>query len=1157
MKKSDRLKCDLRPLLAKSLAVHEHVPAWYYHINFVPGSICNLSEYLGMNEHDYKNMMVILGLMDRCCKSNDGFAVKRLRWEAFIGETMMDPLCLSHMQVTRIVAKKMFWLKLGTSNSEASTPVSQRVTHSTSTRCHLDGTCMHPRTYASLATDEDKEESGNRPSQMVSIASWISELLKSGEDDGEEDDDDDEVDEDDDDDDDEVDEDDDDEDDEDDDDDREEEDDDEEEGGISSIRRTRPRLPHQGNAASNREFQIMRDLKEKLEELSRSSDFTSSSTSIHRTTVSFEIPLDNLNTTLQGLRSITDLVSKHTWRKQNVLQENEIDFDKAKYPIMEKIGMPLLPSLVQGLQRELVKLSKDHPHEFDLSYKSNNGMTRRLYSIPQVGTNDSFRKCGRPIILALPQELISVRKIRSAAANDLKKPGENRTIEVIEAALMEEEEQWMAFKIIDALASKYEDGFLAVGKKRALDFTNVVMNAATAAAMWNQANVGPTAQRVICRYLAGVFGRRLIVAESKIYNLAEDEVKPIVESKLVSGTKMYFYVKPFKNLLEVTLRKKLQVQFNPELNLDKVEGVDISYSADHGGGFFRVAMKVLIRLIDDDNISYSERIGQMQCKKDTYELLAATMAPDMDQGICDLLLPDGKSCRNIIVSKNAENTLLVSIGTSMVGDGREVVKSFLPRFNITGDLAFYNVTLGKPNMDNKWCFLCQLSVAVWKEGDAIDTMWTLGNMKSILECYDHNPKMPASESKGIRKKPLLSVDPSHYVIPPLHMKLGLFNRAMIKPGVSFIGWVDLRVEMIPADEQDARDLMNQRKIEYNANNEALVMWDLFHNLDVVEKREELVYINENLKDRGFPDEDKAILQERKQDLNTAINQLVTEQKGLQTVKSASFQSLRTYTNKYKALFKKRKPNSKVVRNKMDEILRKHKIDRGAHHGGDLTGNPITEWCHNAEEIFDEIERECLAIVRDDDRVCLATEEEVTIVCSRFKELCVLLDGFFSLHMTSYEEFVANEDEIIAKAEKYVNVIQRHWRLLGLSTEGPKFHLLSHLVAQMKLKKGIGTFDEQFIEVDHKNGNAEIRRSGAMRDTQKRESSISKRKSISDLPEVTEMEEKYNSRKRPKVNTERNAEIKQRRDAMLDHMHNILEDGTAQPITDYWNQQSNE
>lgn len=49
----------------------------------------------------------------------------------------------------------------------------------------------------------------------------------------------------------------------------------------------------------------------------------------------------------------------------------------------------------------------------------------------------------------------------------------------------------------------------------------------------------------------------------------------------------------------------------------------IVHSADHGRGSFRVAVKVIIGLDDGNKI---------------YELLNETMAPDMDKGICDLIL---------------------------------------------------------------------------------------------------------------------------------------------------------------------------------------------------------------------------------------------------------------------------------------------------------------------------------------------------------------------------------------------------------------------------------------------------------------------------------------------------------------------------------------
>ena len=58
-------------------------------------------------------------------------------------------------------------------------------------------------------------------------------------------------------------------------------------------------------------------------------------------------------------------------------------------------------------------------------------------------------------------------------------------------------------------------------------------------------------------------------------------------------------------------------------------------------------------------------------------------------------------------------------------------------------------------------------------------------------------------------------------------------------------------------------------------------------------------------------------------------------------------------------------------------------------------------------------------------------------------------------MKSYKDVTANKEEILAKAAKYLDVIQRRWRQLHLSTEGPKYHCLTPFIKQMREKNRIG------------------------------------------------------------------------------------------------------
>ena len=64
--------------------------------------------------------------------------------------------------------------------------------------------------------------------------------------------------------------------------------------------------------------------------------------------------------------------------------------------------------------------------------------------------------------------------------------------------------------------------------------------------------------------------------------------------------------------------------------------------------------------------------------------------------------------------------------------------------------------------------------------------------------------MEAKEKKGVKEKPILDVNSSLFVLPPLHLKLGLINRAFIKPdGYSYFLWSQKRIKNLLQPEQVA------------------------------------------------------------------------------------------------------------------------------------------------------------------------------------------------------------------------------------------------------------------------------------------------------------------------------------------------------------------
>ena len=85
--------------------------------------------------------------------------------------------------------------------------------------------------------------------------------------------------------------------------------------------------------------------------------------------------------------------------------------------------------------------------------------------------------------------------------------------------------------------------------------------------------------------------------------------------------------------------------------------------------------------------------------------------------------------------------------------------------------------------------------------------------------------MKPNEKKGIKFRPILDIDPSLFVIPPLHVKLGLVNRAFIKTeGYSYFSWSQKCVENIPEEEKIAWDLYRNQQLRVEDKNEDIVIF---------------------------------------------------------------------------------------------------------------------------------------------------------------------------------------------------------------------------------------------------------------------------------------------------------------------------------------------
>ena len=79
---------------------------------------------------------------------------------------------------------------------------------------------------------------------------------------------------------------------------------------------------------------------------------------------------------------------------------------------------------------------------------------------------------------------------------------------------------------------------------------------------------------------------------------------------------------------------------------EKINQIDISWSADHGRGFFCAIVKC-VATVDTKTLSFSHHVGQMQCKSDKYDTVYSTMGKYLNKGIKSMLQDDGRMPKSL------------------------------------------------------------------------------------------------------------------------------------------------------------------------------------------------------------------------------------------------------------------------------------------------------------------------------------------------------------------------------------------------------------------------------------------------------------------------------------------------------------------------------
>ncbi len=156
------------------------------------------------------------------------------------------------------------------------------------------------------------------------------------------------------------------------------------------------------------------------------------------------------------------------------LEEEEYDIRESSFPILSMVALPVTKRLVSSLLREIVALSSLFPDHGLLSYETHRGTSCELVKVIRSKNKNSF--------------VTNVRRHQSW----LHRLPSLVVPESVDASVG-------ASWILQHLALNFEDEFVHVCKKMGYPVFSKKMDAATACAMWQEANVSKKSQRTILR----------------------------------------------------------------------------------------------------------------------------------------------------------------------------------------------------------------------------------------------------------------------------------------------------------------------------------------------------------------------------------------------------------------------------------------------------------------------------------------------------------------------------------------------------------------------------------------------------------------------------------------------------------------------------------
>ena len=578
--------------------------------------------------------------------------------------------------------------------------------------------------------------------------------------------------------------------------------------------------------------------------------------------------------------------------------DNNIEINSEKYPILSKLGNSLSQFELGGLLRDIVSIHRDQSKPMNFKYQ--NGRDGLLLPIPSSSSYYHFQKNNkrRNWIEPLLQHVSGNEESEGAEfmANWLFTHHEDVSLLVAKQRglpiLQQMDEHTAAAMWKESKTSIYSQRIILKFLRDTFGRRIVIPEKKIQAlgSDFVRARYGSIS------YKKKEKGKKNENVKEEIINFWTRSLQELILSKT-------------KALLEVQVNSssKNEAKLSPYEtgSVNRETGWELIFGADHGRGLWKAVIKLYYKdynfrrdahlksMLETTTRQSKEggyielQVAHVDCKNDNYEILSKTVSEEINN---DLVLLSNSQLIGVVGNKNNIDVKLISKYASNIRitkkenmfylsyeilsnkDGElsvsmeeklelpfhssttmPHVELTVPAFAIfvTSDLCFYADMLGKPNSSGHWCHLCGKSWKNWNQENTTGKKATLKTLCEHLSTFQNNPSKGAV--CGVSKPMLLShIKPFYYVIPLLHLMIGLVNKVWDH----FCEWIDKEIENLDEEEIDVRNILHVLEILVEDSVERLKETESENNfqikalkVDRIELRKEIKKIRTGTNDR--------------------------------------------------------------------------------------------------------------------------------------------------------------------------------------------------------------------------------------------------------------------------------------------------------------------